>query len=55
MGDVGHDEEIPDSVILFAQPTPQETRKMHKRRTRKKTYSRHLNSIQTLTEWRCDV
>lgn len=36
MGDVEYNEEVPDDMILFAQPTSQETRKMNRRRTRRK-------------------
>jgi len=36
MGDVESDEGISDDMILFAQPTSQETRKIHLRRTRRK-------------------
>ena len=35
-GDVEYDEENLHEVILFARPTSQETRKMHRRRTRRK-------------------
>jgi len=36
MGDVEYDGETPDDMILFSQPTSQEIRKMHLRRTRRK-------------------